>query len=469
MFVAFSAAAMVYMASNIVSLEKHKHQVEHYHQHSRSFNPGSTVPDSANVADSIAAQGFVSNNDSTLVINQTAHNRDHDPLNPNPGKIIVNKIASANNAKTGIPRVSGNHIAGTLNDQNQKASAGTTIGQHAGLANTSSVSNRYPGGNGHTAARNINGHLVKPGHSYSFHPNTSKPNINGAANNGIAHNSITGTNNTPGRRDNLLIIAVKPQLNLSPVSTIQPLTLPVLGNSLNRKASIQAQTGKNKKDKAAKVKNNKPSNIDWGILTGVNSTGSFTSKSQNANFYGSAPVDLYFGLFASYKLNDSWAINPQVKLFSPQSITTVYSHANQSRVDSGQNLTITASRKVYSVSIPIYAVYNATSNISFKAGPVINFPIKQINTNSLLQPAAIKTDTTYYPNIIGILNKTQYDQKLNFGISGGASVKYKRFIFEATYLKSLSGYGITSGLGSYKSYNSTFQFTIGFQLDKVKP
>jgi len=469
MFVAFSAAAMVYMVSNIVSLEKHKHQVEHYHQHSRSFNPGSTIPDSANVADSIAAQGFVSNNDSTLLINQTAHNRDNDPLNPNPGKIMVNKAASANNAKTGIPRVPGNHIAGTVKGQNPKASTGTTIGQRPGLVNTPSVSNRYAGGNRHTAGRNINGHLLKPGHSNSSPSYTPNSNINGAVNDGIAHNSITGTNNTPGGQDNLLFTAVKPQLNFGPVSTIQPLALPVLGNSLNRKASTLAQTGKNKKDKAAKVKNNKPSNIDWGILTGVNSTGSFTPKNQNANFYGSAPVDLYFGLFASYKLNDSWAINPQVKLFSPQSITTVYAHANQSRVDSGQNLTITASRKVYALSIPIYAVYNATSNVSFKAGPVINFPIKQINTNSLLQPASIKADTTYYPNIIGILNKTQYDQKLNFGISGGASIKYKRFIFEATYLKSLSGYGITSGLGSYKSYNSTFQFTIGFQLDKVKP
>ena len=260
---------------------------------------------------------------------------------------------------------------------------------------------------------------------------------------------------------------LNPNLDLN---KIQPSSLSRINGAVNQHPQApDNQTAKSKKGKSTKPQNTKPSNIDWGILMGVNTSGSFTPKSQNANFYGSAPVDPYFGLFVSYKITDNWAIAPQVRLFSPQNIITTYAHANQSKVDSNQSLMITTSGKMYAVSVPVYAVYNTGNGLSFKAGPVINFPIKQINTTSVLLPYNIRTDTAYFKNISTILNATRYQQNFNFGFSAGASYQFGRFIFEATYLKSLSGYGISSGLGSFKSNNGTLQFTIGFQLDKVKP
>jgi hypothetical protein len=68
-----------------------------------------------------------------------------------------------------------------------------------------------------------------------------------------------------------------------------------------------------------------------------------------------------------------------------------------------------------------------------------------------------------------VLSGTQYLQKLNVGLSAGVNIQFKRLSFEATYLKSLSGYQVTSGYGTYRSYNGTLQFTIGFRLNKVKP
>jgi len=174
-------------------------------------------------------------------------------------------------------------------------------------------------------------------------------------------------------------------------------------------------------------------------------------------------------LFASFKLNDSWALNAQARLFSPQTVSTTYTHANQSNVDSNQVLSITATRKIYSVNIPLSVVYKPGSNIFLKAGPVISFPVKQIGTNSLLQPAAIKTDSAYYAKVTSILNTTNYERGVNFGISVGIGTKFKRWIFDATWLNSISGYRVSSGLGSSKTNSGTLQIGIGFQLDKVKP
>ena len=467
MFIAFSAAAMVYMVSNIVSLEKHKHIIKHSRHHARRINPDSIDTDSAGIVDSLQANVAARAKDSSFLTSQTTPGQSDSLIKSKPGKPIANKLSLVNNinSRNGQASVNNNPIA--LNGQNRRVSTGMPS-RGPGHANASPSTSGNRNGFGHNAARITNNLLINRAPGHRVQSNVPKSN-NGAVNNAVTPNLIAGINNNAGLPDKPLLIAVKPQLNFSSISNIQHIALPALSGNSGRNATGQAQAGKTKKDKPGKANNNNPSNIDWGILTGVNSSGSFTPKSQNANFYGSSPVDLYFGLFASYKLNNTWAINPQIRLFNPQSITTTYSHANQSKVDSGQNLTITASRKVYSLSIPVYAVYNINNNFSFKAGPVINFPIKQINTNSLFQPSSIKADSTYYTNITGILNKTEYDQKLNFGISAGASIKYKRFIFEAAYLKSLSGYGVTSGLGSYKSYNGTFQFTIGFQLDKVKP
>jgi hypothetical protein len=213
--------------------------------------------------------------------------------------------------------------------------------------------------------------------------------------------------------------------------------------------------------------------IDWGVLTGVNSPNSFGPKKQNANFYGSLPIDLYFGLYGTYHFNNKWAVNVQVKALNAQKLSGSYSHANDSKTDSakadsGAALKITDSRKAYFINVPIHVVYRINNFLSIKAGPVINIPVKQVNGNTVLLPEILKVDTTYYTTVTNQLKKTRYDQKLNFGISGGVSMQYNRLSLEATYSKSITGYRVVSDLGSYKSNPCSVQITIGFRLNKPK-
>ncbi len=225
---------------------------------------------------------------------------------------------------------------------------------------------------------------------------------------------------------------------------------------------------KQKKSKTDKSKNQASSNFDFGILTGINSSGSFTVKNQNSNFYGSLPVDVYFGLFAAYNKGGKWGMDMQVRALNPQKISGSYTHANGSNIDSGQTLKVSDSRKAYFVSIPVRASYKINSNISVKAGPVINIPVKQLTGTATLLPANLKTDTNYYPTVISQLKNTTYQQKINFGLSGGVSVTYKRLFLEAAYSKNLSGYNVSSGFGNYKSNAGGVQVTIGFSLKSLK-
>ncbi|MEZ2335815.1 outer membrane beta-barrel protein [Mucilaginibacter sp. RCC_168] len=230
------------------------------------------------------------------------------------------------------------------------------------------------------------------------------------------------------------------------------------------------------KDKSPKTKSAKnginismPSNIDYGVLMGVNASNSFTPKAQNSNFYGSFPVDLYAGLYSTYNFNSKFAINIQLKGLNPLRFNGSYTHRNESKIDTNQTLSINDSRKAYFVNIPIYFVYTITPNVHIKGGPVINIPVKQINGSSNYQTSGAKKDTLgYYNTVSDKLNATKYDQKLDFGFSGGIGLQYQRWMFEATYNKSFKGYHVSSDLGSYNTNPGSVQISIGFQLNKPK-
>ena len=234
----------------------------------------------------------------------------------------------------------------------------------------------------------------------------------------------------------------------------------------NKGQATGAKPGKNRSNKSSGPQTN--SNFEWGLLTGVNSSGSFTPKKQNSNFYGSFTPDVFFGLQGTIHLNDTWAINPQVRLLNPQRLSGSYTHANGSKVDSNQLITVTDTRKIYTIDVPVLVTYKASDNFSFKAGPVISIPVKQINGSTQLSPAGISADSTYYAKVSTELKGTSWQQKLNYGLSAGASLQVKRFSFDAAWLQNLGGYQVNSGFGNYKAHPGTFQVVIGFRLSKSK-
>jgi hypothetical protein len=107
--------------------------------------------------------------------------------------------------------------------------------------------------------------------------------------------------------------------------------------------------------------------------------------------------------------------------------------------------------------VPVYAVYHLTKNIGFKAGPVINFPIKQVSTIT-------SADTVNNP----ILVTAQYHKTTNYSFLDGINYRYKRLIFEADYLKGLTKHNIISDTLIHQGTNNTFQFSIKLQLGGKK-
>jgi hypothetical protein len=416
-----------------------------------------------NFGDSISAASKID----TVTNNGSANGTGSAGINANAGPIPGN--------------VSHGHAGGSSTTKSRSAIAGTdgVLNGNAPGSNTAKSASANTGNDKAVAGRRHTGNsyfssVPKIHGGSQQHFNGQKP----AANNGADHTARNGSAAAGGKSTTayypaadqyasapvLIAVGFLPDFNgTAAKSFAMPSSLPVTSSALLKPAAaVKSVKGKTKG--AAK-----PAGIDWGIFIGANTSGSFTPKSQNSNFYGSSPVDLYPGLFLSFKLNDNLAINPEFKVFSPQTISATYSHANQSKVDSNQSLSVTASRKIYSLAVPLYVAYKTGFGVTFKAGPVLNFPLKQVAATSLLQPSAIKTDSIYYAKLQSLLNGTDYEKSINIGLSVGVAEQFKRWIFEAGYLKSLSGYRVSSGLGSAVSHSGSLQFSIGFQLDKVKP
>jgi hypothetical protein len=211
-------------------------------------------------------------------------------------------------------------------------------------------------------------------------------------------------------------------------------------------------------------KSNTESRLQLGILVGVNVSGSFTAKSENANIYGSLPVDLFLGLFANYTINNKWALNVQPKLLSPQAVSGTYMHANESKIDLGQILTMTDSRKVYFVDMPLHVVYKTAPNVSLMGGLAMSIPAKQINALSAYSTGGAKKDSAYYVKVNNQVNATKYNWQPNLGVSVGVSITYQRLFFNATGLKALKTQNITSDLGGYTFSHDALQLSVGFRL-----
>lgn len=210
--------------------------------------------------------------------------------------------------------------------------------------------------------------------------------------------------------------------------------------------------------------------LDWGILAGINSPGSFTPA--NKNNTNGVPFDVYAGLFATYNLNNKWAINLQTRLPTPHPVSGIYSHTEEGKADTGKtfqtvNSKITDSRKMYTADIALHLLYNVTPNIGVKVGPVLTLPLKQANgVSSVTTSGSPKDSAAYYTKLTEAINGTNIEKKIRYAISGGVSFNYKRLLLDATYYHSFQTQKVSSTLGNYTSNTNSLQITIGFRLNK---
>jgi hypothetical protein len=465
LFASLTAAACAGLVIYSVH-KKHQQHTKTEHKKHRSINPKDTssntlVIDSLNLTDSIDNK-----RDSLSTLIPPTTGKDTNDVTQNHTSPVVknrNITVPTNNGSQTIAGGNNKKYPAITSYNNQQAAQSNTITNGPTKNNTPIL---LPG--------------INPGSQLNLITSLSHPSFIGGV--------ITPTNGKNGQlfingmdsaqTDNDKFInqsSSKPSLNPSIITGQNTAGINKNTGKTNKQHATQSKgPQKFKKEKSTSGSNSNslsPVDLDWGILAGVNSSGSFTPKNQNANIYGKLPVDLYLGLFATYHFNDKWALNSQIRVLNPQNLNSSFSHTvgvNESKKDSAKVLAITDSRKAYFVSIPIHLVYKINNNISLKGGPVINIPVKQIINSTSLQ-TGLKLDTAYNIKVSNQLKAIKYDQKINIGFSGGVSLQYKRLILEATYLKSFSSYNVTSDFGSYKSNKGTLQITLGLQLNRPKP
>jgi flagellar basal body-associated protein FliL len=460
LYISLAAAACIGLVIYATHVKQQHHPIKNLHKKHGAVNPKDSLSNTI-VIDSLNLTDSTNNEKDTL-------SRLKPPVADQDMSVIAQKSASVIATNKNKPALNKNVVQGNVNSgKKTQALTGYTHQKNIPLPVTTG-----------SQAKNIN-QLLLPGINTGTQPGAIPgPGISQPGRNtNVITQQVNNGKNTP-----LLISGIDSTQKPNNQPIIQPSSQPLLNSGLTTGQNTANTTRTNKPvttrvTGSQKIKKLKTvtsgtatiSVIDWGVLMGANSSGSFTAKDQNANIYGKLPVDIYLGLFATYHFNDKWAINTQIRALTPLNLKGSYTRANGGRIDTtDKTLEVTDSRKAYFVSVPIHIVYKINNNISVKGGPVINIPVKQVNGITNLQPEGIKRDSIYYPVVANQLKATKYDQKINLGMSGGVSLQYRRLILEATYFKSFSGYNVVSDFGSYKSNKGTVQITLGLQLNKLK-
>ena len=471
MFISLSAAAMVYVAAHVVDLEKHKQTSFNYNRRAKTILNKDSISNSR-ITDSLSGKSpAISINDSSRTRNQPAFAK-----NAGQAKVGLSEkttgapLASAISNKNLAVSVHKNNSI-RANGQNQNQATATGNGNRLVQASLAGNKSKFDkpsriGKSGSSSTSLIKDASVKAGRQDI---STNQTSVDDQSKESAADKFDNNTRYRPFFLTPAPTTDFNTLVKDEPGNTTATLSVRIIPNTVlaqlkdNKNANGKV---KNPKTKKSNGKDSNPSNLDWGILTGVNSSGSFTPKNQNSNFYGPAPVDLFFGAFASYNLNAKWAINSQIKVLSPQNVSYNYTHFNNGMVDSPK-LQINSARKIYSLEVPIQLSYSVNNYLSVVAGPLISIPVKQAGITNKLITNGSKQDSAYFAAVADTLNSTKYLQKLNFGLSGGVKFQFRRLSLGAMWNQNLTGYQINSAFGTYKTKPGTFQFTIGWQLDKI--
>jgi hypothetical protein len=243
----------------------------------------------------------------------------------------------------------------------------------------------------------------------------------------------------------------------------------------------EEKTAKHKKDKTSdlkgigqnkvvKTRHNSIFNSLFNNLSNSakNTYGSGFNYGIKAGYSASNKIgNIYLGTYMSFEINQHLFFMPELLLSMAKTVSGSYTHASYFRPDSIAPFTITDSRKVYMLDVPLNIGYKLTPKISLKAGPTFSIPIKQTGVVSKLGNVPDLKDTLMHTQSINTaLNRTVLTPKFNMGISAGIGVQAGRFNIDARYQQSFRPYKVSSDLGAYQFTSHSLMFGIGFQLNK---
>jgi|GEM_PF-6217279 len=231
--------------------------------------------------------------------------------------------------------------------------------------------------------------------------------------------------------------------------------------------SKNSKSAKKSSTKTSKIHGNR-ADIDWGLLIGANTNGSFTTKELNHNLYGTLGADPFLGIFANGNINEHWSAGIQIKALVPHMVKGGYLHKNDSKIDTGQVFRFRDLRKVYTVDVPLQAIYHITPNFNLKGGPVISIPVKQTGGASTFDKGPELDNSGYYTQVNKALNATTFSKKIQAGAIAGVGLAYKFLSLDAIYNYQFQSQKVNSALGGYAAKMNNLQITLGIQLNKAQ-
>lgn len=169
-------------------------------------------------------------------------------------------------------------------------------------------------------------------------------------------------------------------------------------------------------------------NLSFGPKVGLN-----VSDLTNGDY--SARVGMNVGIFAQYRFNNSWAVQPEI-LYSMQGART-------NGMLGGSNYTC----KIDYISVPILAKFYATQGLSFGIGPQVAFRVKADAGSGTFGNNETLKDITNPVELAAAVGAA-YDFPFGIVLDARCTIGVTK-AFKADY---------------WDEHNSVFQFSVGYKF-----
>ncbi|QJD95862.1 outer membrane beta-barrel protein [Mucilaginibacter robiniae] len=218
----------------------------------------------------------------------------------------------------------------------------------------------------------------------------------------------------------------------------------------SKKLKTVASSTKNKTDKNKLPKQSSQSNFHFGLEGGLN------TASLGKSFYA--------GAFGSYQIGKQWLIGTGLRLDAARALSGQHSY-NYGTQDSTA-FTITDTRKITTLSIPVRLTYQLTDRISLYAEPQLSFVTHQGSVSTKLGTIANRRDTLGHTSSIdSAFKRNSLNNKVSVGIAAGISVRVSgSFYIDGRLLQNLTPYKVNTGLGNYQQRYRTIQIGVRYNI-----
>ena len=232
------------------------------------------------------------------------------------------------------------------------------------------------------------------------------------------------------------------------ISDKLPLRTEVSIDTVVGKTNIERRKSKSRKIKPAKEKNEPKRSrfqFGYGLRAGVNVN----------------EDDVYLGAFGALKSNGRYEIEAGIQLNSARTITGKYSHASFVAPDTLPKFTVTNSRSLTVIDIPITLHYQLNKKWKLSAGPLISLPTK--SSPALTDTSELKLDTLNAVSEFVKAIQTTTINKVNFGFKTGISYRLNKIDINLHY-QWLSPYKLNNNIENKKVRYNVWQVGIAYHI-----